>query len=414
MIGTIRTLSTAGEHVSARTLRDDTLTEVIGLGDAELTTRVIVAYDTHGLWPPHPYGDTPEKIVEQIDQTLHRLPPHHRELRCRLLASLVIELEQSDDPRADPASLEAVTIARRLDDPALLATALNARFRQSYWTSALAERERIATELLSLGRNHRLIAVEATGRQALIRCACGRGRFTAADEHATEIERLATTYDLPAAAAAAAWYRGLHHVVGGRFADAEHAYQRAAELTSQAGMADFEQGVFPIETLSIALWTDKLADLVPACQDAYNRWPTPGTEALALTLAAAGRFDEAQVVASRRPPIPRDIRFTVVMALRGLVGLALNDHDRITEAYQALRPLDDEIAGGDTGGYAVLLPIAQLLGDLAVRRGEPQTANTHYLKARVVAERANVPQWTAAARDALARTITRSKPHRAW
>lgn len=414
VIGTIRTLSTAGEHVSARALRDDTLAEVIELGDAELTTRVIVAYDPHGLWPHHPYGDPPEKIVERIDQTLHHLPPHHQQLRCRLLTSLVIELEQSDDPRADPASLEAVAIARRLGDPALLATTLNARFRQTYWTSTLAEREEIGAELLSLGQDHRLIAVEATGRQALIRCACGRGQFATADEHAAEIERLATTYDLPAAAAAAAWYLGLRHTVGGRFADAERAYQHAAELTSQAGMADFERAVFPIASLSIALWTNKLADLVPDCADAYRRWPTPGTEAYALTLAAAGRFDEAHAVAARRPPIPRDIRFNVVMALRGLVGLALNDHDRITEAYHALRPLDDEIAGGDTGSYAVLLPVAQLLGDLAVRLGQPRTANTHYLKAREVAERANVTQWTAAAREALGRTITRSKPHRAW
>lgn len=413
VIGTIRTLSIAGEHGSARALRDDTLAEVIGLGEAELTARVIVAYDAHGLWPHHPYGETALQTVELIDRTLHELPSRHRQLRCRLLAGLAIELEQSDDPRGDPASTEAVTLARLLNDPALLATALNARFRRSYWTSTLVEREQIAAELLALGQDHGLIAVEAAGRQALIRCACGRGYFAMADEHAAECERLATTYDLPTAAALATWYHGLRHTVNGQFADAERAYQHAAELSSQAGVANVEHGVF-LGSLSLGVWTGTLAELVDLCHIAYTRWPAWGTEAYALTLAAAGRLDEAHAVASRRPPIPRDIQFKIIMALRGLVGLALNDHDRITESYHALRPLDDEVAGGDTGGCAVLFPVAQLLGDLAVRLGEPRVANAHYLKAREIAERANVSQWMTAAREALSRTITQSKPYRAW
>jgi hypothetical protein len=115
-----------------------------------------------------------------------------------------------------------------------------------------------------------------------------------------------------------------------------------------------------------------------------------------------------------REPIPHDIRFTVGMTLRGLVGLALGDYGRIIEAYNALAPLDKEVAGGDTGGHAVLLPIAQLLGDLAVRLGQVRTANEHYRQAREVAERANVPQWTATARDSMSRTVTQFKPRRAW
>jgi predicted RNA polymerase sigma factor len=102
------------------------------------------------------------------------------------------------------------------------------------------------------------------------------------------------------------------------------------------------------------------------------------------------------------------------MAMRGLLGLTLNDHDRITEAYSALRPLDDEIAGGDTGGFVILFPVAQLLGDLATHLGQPHIATTHYRKAREVAERANVTRWISTARDSLARTLTQNKPQRAW
>jgi tetratricopeptide (TPR) repeat protein len=414
VIGTIRTLSTAGERVSARALRDDTLAEVVGIGDAELTARVIVAYEAHDLFAQHPVGQAPEKLVDLIDRTLYKLPAWCPELRCQLLASLAIELEQADDPRGEPASVEALVLARQLGDPTLLATALNARFRRSYWTSTLTERERIGTELLALGMRHGLIGVEAAGRQALVRCACGRGSFGAADEHVAELERLATTYDLAAAAASAAWYRGAHHTVAGRFAEAERAYQHAAELTSHAGLADVEQGFFPIASLSLALWTGKLADHVEVCRFAYARSPEQGAEAYALTLHAAGRLEEAREVAAVRHPIPRDMRFKIVMTLRGLVGLALNDYDRVVEAYNALRPLDDEVAGGDTGGYAVLLPIAQLLGDLAVRLDQLQTANAHYRKAREVAERANVAQWVTTARDSLSRTITQFKPQRAW
>ncbi len=413
-IETIRALSTAGEHQAARTLRDDALAEVIGLGDATFTARVIVAYDAHGLWPHHPYGQTPDKLVNLIDRTLHELPARHQQLRCRMLACLAIELEHCDDSHADAASLEAVTLARQLNDPGLLATALNARFRRSYWTSTLTEREQIAAELLALGKKHNLIAVEAIGRQALIRCACGRGNFAAAREHATESERLATTYDLPTARITASWYHGLDHMINGRYAEAAQAYQRAAELTRQAGLAGIEQGLFAVASLSLAIWTETLADIVDLLHVAYTIWPTPGTDAYALALVAAGRYDEARAVATRRPPIPRDILFKIIMTVRGLVGLALNDHDRITEAYHSLRPFEDEIAGGDTGGFVVLLPVAQLLGDLALRLEQPQTANAHYLKARQIAERSNVAQWITMTRRALAGTIIQSKPYRAW
>lgn len=413
-IETIRALATAGEHGSARALRDDALAEVVGLGDTEFTARVIVAYDAHGLWPHHPYGETSGKIVELIDRTLRELPTHHEQLRCRLLASLASELEQSDDSRGDPASVEAVLLARRLGDPGLLAMALNARFRRSYWTSTLTEREQIAVELLALGQKHGLVAVMAVGRQALIRCACGRGQFTAAAEHAAEIERLATTYDLPTAAATASWFYGLHHTINGRYTEAANAYQRAAGLTRRTGMAGIEEGLYTIASLSLAVWTGTLAEIVDLLHIAYTRWPTPGTEAYALALAAAGRHDEAQAVAVRRPPIPRDVLFKFVMTLRGLVGLALNDHGRITEAYHALRPLEDEMAGGDTGAFVVLFPVAHILGDLALRLGETQTANAHYLKARQIAERANVAPWISATREALAGTIAQSKPRRIW
>jgi hypothetical protein len=146
----------------------------------------------------------------------------------------------------------------------------------------------------------------------------------------------------------------------------------------------------------------------------FERSAEQGREVHALALAAAGRHDEAVGVAAVRTPIRRDMRFKVLMTVRGMLGLALGDYDRIVEAYNSLRPLDNEVAGGDTGGYVVLLPVAQLLGDLAVRLGQAQTANGHYRKAREIGERANVPQWTATAREALTRTITQSKPYRAW
>jgi hypothetical protein len=414
VIGTIRTLSIAGERVAARALRDDTLAEVIGLGDAELTARVIVAYDVHDLSPHHRPGATPDALVDLIEKTLYTLPAAATELRCQMLASLAVELEQSDDPRGDPASIEAVALARQLGDPALLASALNARFRRSYWSSTLAERERIGTELLALGQGHGLIGVEAAGRQALLRCASARGYFAQAGQHAAELERLATTYDLPAAATTAAWFRGVDHTVNGRFAEAGRAFQHATELTSHNGFADTEDGYYPVWAFALALWTGKLADHVSDARLAFERWPKQGREVYALTLAAAGQPEEAVEIAAVRDPIQRDVRFKILMTVRGMVGLALGDYERVVEAYNALGPLDNEVAGGDTGGYAVLLPVAQLLGDLAVRLGQLQTANGHYRKAREIGERAEIPQWTAAARDALSRTVTQFKPQRAW
>ena len=123
-------------------------------------------------------------------------------------------------------------------------------------------------------------------------------------------------------------------------------------------------------------------------------------ELYALGLAAAGYGAEARSVAGRPLPLRRDRAWLFLTGIRGLLGIAVDDRERIRSAYDALLPY----AAQPVGIESMLVPFwptAQILGDLARRLGLP-SADAHYRDALAIAERAGVQPW----RDAAASRLT--------
>ncbi|MYS75694.1 hypothetical protein GTY88_35535, partial [Streptomyces sp. SID5926] len=118
--------------------------------------------------------------------------------RCRLLATVALESRGVRSPRGPRAAAEAEGIARRLDDPALLAFALNGVFMQSCTRAGLApRRDSVGAELVALGARHGLVNYEVLGRLIRLQARSARADFTAADEHAAAVDRLAERHERP-------------------------------------------------------------------------------------------------------------------------------------------------------------------------------------------------------------------------
>ncbi|GAA3157314.1 hypothetical protein GCM10010466_55220 [Planomonospora alba] len=396
----IRALALCGDMAAARRYRREAMEAARPLGDLELTARVAASLAVPHKGMARDFTRTAWEIVDVAEQALVELPAAEQSLRASLLATVALELEGSATSRGEQASLEAEELARRTGDPALLATALSGRLRQSYGIAPVGEREVIGRELLQVGEASGQVAVQALAHLVLMECAAASGAFAEADRHVAAAERLARQYGLPAPLAVGAWYAGQRLMIAGDFAGAERAYRDAARLTARAGMLEGRQDLPLITTFCLRLVNGQAAEMVEPLAEAHQRGAKWTLDAYAVALASAGHERDARALISVKTPVRPDFLYELALIWRALAGMLLDDRERMVEAYDTLKPFSERIAGAGTGVVA-LWPVALTLGDLAVRLGFADAARSHYAKALAVAERVGVARWIEAARRSL-------------
>ncbi|MEJ8639420.1 AfsR/SARP family transcriptional regulator [Streptomyces sp. MS2.AVA.5] len=347
-------------------------------GDAELSARVIGAYDVPAIWPRVDDPQQAAQVVAAAERTLAALPEDaHPASRARLLATIALETRGRGPGRRPDAARQAETIARRLDDPALLAFALNAVFMQSFDRTGLAgRRAETGDELVALCARHGLATYEVLGHLIGIQARGALGDFEAADRHAAAADRLAERHELPLVGVFTQWYRALRLDATGRARpeEVEAAYRAAAARLDGAGMPGLEQGLLPLTLWCLRLRTSRLApagDLsatpLPPAEDRtdwgpYEPWARP------LVLLAQDRRDEAAAALSRLPDPPRDLLCEALWCLAARAALALGDRTTMERAYAQLLPAAGELAGAGSG-MLTLGPVTRYLDALAAALG---------------------------------------------
>jgi hypothetical protein len=133
-VGLLRELAVSGGVEAARSHRLAAIHAAEELSDPDLTARVIGAYDVPAIWTRSDDPGLAAQIVAAAERTL----PHVGDdgARARLLATIALESRGTKDRRCQ--AREAEAIARGLDDPPLLAFALNGAFMQSCHTTGNA------------------------------------------------------------------------------------------------------------------------------------------------------------------------------------------------------------------------------------------------------------------------------------
>ncbi|MEU9787991.1 BTAD domain-containing putative transcriptional regulator, partial [Streptomyces phaeochromogenes] len=231
-VGLIRNLAvTGGEGLAeARHHRTAAITAAEEFADPELTARVIGAYDVPAIWTRADDPAAAQQIVAVAERTLAALPTGpHDTARCRLLATVALETRGATGPRGPEAAREAEALARRLDDPTLLAFALNGTFMQSFTRAGLApQRDAIGAELVELAARHGLVTYEVLGHLIRLQARAALADFTAADTHAATADRLAERHELPLVGVFTEWYGALRLSATRQPALAETACRAAA------------------------------------------------------------------------------------------------------------------------------------------------------------------------------------------
>ncbi|MBA6434011.1 AfsR/SARP family transcriptional regulator [Streptomyces sp. GMR22] len=286
----------------------------------------------------------------------------HDAIRARLLATIAVESRGLRSERGRWAARQAEEIARRLDDPGLLAFALNGVFMQSFERAGLApRRDATGAELIALAARHGLVAFEVLGHLIRLQARGALGDFAAADRHAAAAERLGERHERPLVGVFTAWYRALRLAAAGRADEAavEAAYRDAAARLDGAGMPGLERGLLPLALLCLRVEHGR-----PAPTDADLDWGPYAPWARPLVLLAQDRRAEAAAALRTVPEPPRDLLLEALWCLTGRAAIAVGDQETIARTHAALAPAAAELAGAGSGLLTVG-PVSRHLADLA-------------------------------------------------
>ncbi|MFG3322800.1 BTAD domain-containing putative transcriptional regulator [Streptomyces sp. NPDC048171] len=349
-VGLLRTLAVTGGGglEAAREHRTAAIAAAEETGDAELTARVIGAYDVPAVWTR---GDDPEgarRIVEAAERTLAALPDDATAdaARCRLLATVALESRGVRSERGPRAAAEAERVARRLDDPALLAFALNGVFMQSCTRAGLApRRDAVGAELVALGTRHGLVNHTVLGHLIRLQARSALADLTAADEQATAVDRLAARHDRPLVAVFTDWYRALRlAATGSPYDTAAAAYRAAAARLDGAGMPGLERGLLPLALLGLRLAHGRAAEVDPGADwGPYRPWAEP------FALLSDGRAAEARTALAALTEPPPDLLYEALCCAEAALALRLGDRAALERTHARLLPASGELAGAGSG-----------------------------------------------------------------
>lgn len=352
-VGLLRNLAVTGGSglEAARGHRMAAIAAAEEYGDPELTARVIGAYDVPAIWTHSDDPDLAHRIVTATERALAALPADapHAPARARLLATIALEMRGTRSPRGPEAARQAEAIARRLDDPGLLAFALNGLFMQSCTRAGLAHRrDGIGAELVALSGRHGLVTYEVLGHLIRVQARSALGDFGTADEHASAADRLADRHELPLVGIFTQWYAALRLAVSGHAssAEAEAAYRAAAARLDGAGMPGVQRGLLPIALLCLGL---NESVRLPAEADPEADWGPYLPWAEPFMLLGTGRTAQAQAALQALPEPPADLMFEVLCCLEAAAALELGDRAVLERARDRLLPAAGELAGSGSG-----------------------------------------------------------------
>ncbi|MGV9291448.1 BTAD domain-containing putative transcriptional regulator [Streptomyces sp. NPDC003719] len=349
-VGLLRDLAVTGGGGldAAREHRTAAVAAAEETGDAELAARVIGAYDVPAVWTRSDDPEAARRIVTAAEHTLAALPDDAgtAPARCRLLATVAVESRGVRSARGPEAAAEAERIARGLDDPALLAFALNGTFMQSCTTAGLApRRDAVGAELVALARRYGLHSHEVLGRLIRVQARSALGDFAAADEQADAVDRLAARHERPLVAVFTSWYRALRQAATGSPYDrAEAGYRAAAARLDGAGMPGLERGLLPLALLGLRLAHGRPAAVDPRADwGPYRPWAAP------FALLGEGREAEARSALRALTEPPPDLLHEALCCAEAALALALGDRTALRRTYGRLLPATGQLAGAGSG-----------------------------------------------------------------
>ena len=383
----------------------ETAERSLRLGDAELLASALIAADNSGA---SDYLRTNPARIALLEAALDMLPAGDGADRARLLVMLAGELIFAEDGgRRFPLADDALAMARRLDDPAVLDFVFDHRLSLLAGLAHVELRLHETGELLELLDQRRVPSYRRfsyLGSRSQVFQQLGRadeGRACLAEMRAlAESEALLPRQRMFYEMVVAGW-----ELFGGRLSAAEASIRTAFRLLKTIGVPAMGAATAR-QMLGVRFWQDRIDALLDSV--AFGVTINPMLRAHhAYWLLQDGRVDESAKVWAGWDDTPVDGMFSIgdtgqsAVLEAAAVCAAFDGAERCRFYYSLLEPYGDRIVNP----FAPDQPTHHYLGLLANALRDAELAESHFVESIALAQRVGAPLMAARSSLELARLL---------
>ncbi|BCB80911.1 transcriptional regulator [Phytohabitans flavus] len=354
-------------------------------------------------------GPPNETIAALCGRARALLRDEESAIHARVLAQHAGALsEYGQVEAADELSRRATAMAERSGDPAALFDVAHARHRLVTGPDSVAERLRLGARLRDLGAVPGRPEAPLWGQLWRVDAAFQLGGLATVDVEIAALDSLVDRLGWPLARWHLLRVKATRALASGDFAEAERLALAAFEVAE--GLQDVTaSGLFYAFMMDLLRLTGRFGEYEPGLSE-FGSVPVAivmsvhGYYCLAAgdTARAWAHFERLQALL---PGLPKDPRWMPTLGLTAEMACRLpgDGPKEVAEfCYRALLP-HSRYHLADATGY--LGAVAGILGRLAVRLGDPDTAVRHLTEAEALEQRAGAPAIQAAVRLDLARAL---------
>lgn len=397
----------AAAHAPAREAFRQAVELARRCGNTEQLARAVLGFADLGFGVPN-NAPNPE-VVALLEEALQQLDPGDSVARAQLLARLAMELSVTEVIQHSIAlSDDAVAMARRLDAPTALASALRALHFVLWHADWVADRLAIASELVALAERAGDRELALQGRTQRLLDLMRAGDIRALDLEIEHHGQLADELRQPRYLWMAANMQAMRALWRGDFARAEASAKEAMALGERSGEAWTRINSW-VQLFVVRREQGRLAEqraMAEMLAQTITTSPVPRTF-LALLYTELGQLDEAQslfvqLAAEGFANLRRERRIGVLPYLAEVCA-ALGDARRAAALYDLIAP---HAQGTLPYGPSVCFGAAtHYLALLAATMGQREEAARHFAAALALHERMEAEPWLARTRYEHARFL---------
>jgi DNA-binding SARP family transcriptional activator/tetratricopeptide (TPR) repeat protein len=343
-----------------------------------------------------------EHLVDLLEHALAALGDEDSGTRVRLLARLAagpLRDSTADAERRRSLGVQALQMARRIDEPATLAYALHGYLSSHLSPDSVPAQGELANELIRVAIAAGDVERAVEGYEIRLETSIELGDLSSAYDDLDALTKLADELHQPAQKWLAHVYRTVLALLEGRFGDAE---QLIAETRS---LGERTQNWSAIVAHGLQLYVlrreqgrlEEVEQLVRRATTDYPTYPIWRC-ALASMLAELGSVAEAgaeleALAADGFSGIPFDEEWEVSLCLLAETAVRLGNIKQASRLYELLQPYADRVS--ISYPEISLGPVSRFLGILAATTGDYHEAARHFEDALAMSERIGARPWLA-------------------